>query len=216
MLLKRKPNLTKLLCSLMGLGYLWTYSAYAQEFDCTQKKNATLKAICSPAFKEQKHKLKVQSLTATLVTDAPLHLVQDTHILWFNHLQQCKSLTCYQQQMDYRIDQLNFFTSLNQSLTQHYLKYENGQIAKKPIHIQIHQLTKDNIKIEGIAYLNPNNKLEKQTISLLAYSTPEQKTEITDNDKGCKYHFEYSKAYLSIKTEQKGCETFIGLYRLYD
>lgn len=216
MLLKRKTNLTKILCSFMGLSYLWATSTYAQEFDCSHKKNNALRAICSPAFKEQKQKLEMQNLTANLVTDAPLRLIQDTHILWFNHLQQCKSHTCYRQQMDNRIDQLNFFTSLNQSLTQHYLKYENGKISKKPIHIQIHQLTRDNIKIEGLAYLNPNNKFDKQVISLLAYTNSEQKGQITDNEKGCKYTFNYSKAYLSVKTDQKGCETFAGLYRLYD
>lgn len=216
MLLKRKVNLSKFLGYLISVGFLYNSSASAQEFDCQHKNNAALKAICSSAFKDQRQKLQIQSFTAKLVTDAPLRLLQDTHTLWFKRLKQCKSLTCYQQQMDNRIDQLNFFTSLNQSLTQHYLKYEHGQIASKPVHIQIHQLSKDNIKIEGIAYVNPNNKLEKQSISLLAYTTAEQKNQITDNEKGCHYRFDYSKAYLSIQSQEKGCETFVGLYRLYD
>lgn len=182
----------------------------------SSEKNATLKTLCSSSFKQQRQQLETQSLTAYLVTDAPLRLLQDTHQLWFRHIQQCKSLSCYQQQVNDRIDQLNLFTSLNQSLTQHYLKYEQGQISKDPIHIQIHQLTKDNIKIEGITYLNPNNKIDKQTRSLLAYSTIENKNQIIDNEKGCQYRFNYHKAYLAIHSKQKGCEAFIGLYRLYD
>ena len=45
---------------------------------------------------------------------------------------------------------------------------EHGDLAKQPVHIQIHQLDKDKLKIEGIAYRNPNNRLETQILSLLA------------------------------------------------
>ena len=82
--------------------------------------------------------------------------------------------------------------------------------------LQFHQLDKDKLKIEGIAYRNPNNRLETQILSLLAYSTPEQKNQITDNEKKCQYQFDFQKALLIVKTDQKGCERFTGIYRLYD
>ena len=89
-------------------------------------------------------------------------------------------------------------------------------LFRSPVHLKIHQLTKDRIKIEGSAYRNPNNRVETQTIPFLAYTTPDAKTEITDNEHDCKYKFQYTKAVLLIKTQQKGCERFSGVYRLYD
>jgi CRISPR/Cas system endoribonuclease Cas6 (RAMP superfamily) len=95
----------------------------------------------------------------------------DTHSLWFNRLQQCKSQHCIDQQFALRDDDLNFYTSLNQSLTQHFLKFEHGKIAQPAIHLQVHQLGKDKIKIEGMAYRNPNNSNDSQTISFGVYDT---------------------------------------------
>ena len=97
-----------------------------------------------------------------------------------------------------------------------YLKFENGHFAKQQVHLKVHQLSKDRIKVEGIAYRSPNNRLDTQTVSFLAYTTPEQKSAITDNEHDCQYQFNYSKALLSVKTSQKGCERFAGVYRLYD
>ncbi|MEW4939346.1 hypothetical protein ABKJ23_15660, partial [Acinetobacter baumannii] len=57
---------------------------------------------------------------------------------------------------------------------------------------------------------------ETQTVSLMAYSSPEQKSEILDNEHNCKYKFDFQKALLIVKTQQKGCERFTGIYRLYD
>ena len=44
----------------------------------------------------------------------------------------------------------------------------------------------------------------------------EQKSEILDNEHNCKYQFNFQKALLNVKTQQKGCERFSGIYRLYD
>ncbi len=74
--------------------------------------------------------------------------------MWLRQTQQCKTNSCIQQQFDVRGDDLNFYASLKQTLTQHYLKFENGHIASQPVHLQIHQLAKDKIKIEGLAYRN--------------------------------------------------------------
>ena len=59
-------------------------------------------------------------------------------------------------------------------------------------------------------------RAEAQAIPFLAYTTPDQKSQITDNEHDCKYQFSYSKALLAVKTSQKGCGRFAGIYRLYD
>lgn len=216
MLLKTDINLFKYLGSTFVLGCIYSSSVFAQGLNCTNPQDSSLTKICSDKFSKELRLFKESTLTTNLVTDAPIRLIQDTEKLWLQQLKQCKSFDCYKQQFDARLEQLNFYTSMNQSLTQHYLKHENGQIAAQPIHLQIHQLTKNNIKIEGIAYRNPNNKLEKQTIPFLAYSTTDKKTEITNNENNCKYTFNYTKAYLLVKSTQKNCEKFTGIYRLYD
>ena len=213
--------LNTLINQLKKSGYIITLSCFCSSFvfaasiNCTTQ-NAEQKKICSKQYQDQRTKLNNKFLTAYLVTDAPIQLLHDTQKLWLNQIQQCKSKNCYQQQFDVRLDDLNFYTSMNQTLTQHYLKFEHGDLAKQPVHIQIHQLDKDKLKIEGIAYRNPNNRLETQILSLLAYSTPEQKNQITDNEKKCQYQFDFQKALLIVKTDQKGCERFTGIYRLYD
>lgn len=206
---------------LKKTGYIITLSCfcstfvYAKSIDCTNSKFLG-KKICLQQHLHNVQKLNNKFLTAYLVTDAPLQLLHDTQKLWLNQIQQCKSKTCFQQQFDLRFDDLNFYTSMNQTLTQHYLKFENGRLSELPVHLKIHQLDKDKLKIEGIAYRNPNNRIETQTMSLLAYSTPEKKNQIIDNEKKCQYQFDFQKALLVIKSEQKGCERFTGIYRLYD
>lgn len=219
MLLQTDIKMLKLLGLMLGLGTLATAAvASVHPLECSdgspdRKASATL---CSAPLTEFRQNLSSQYLTAYLITDAPLSIIQDTHQLWLNRLQQCKTVDCYKQQFDLRLDDLNTFISLNQSLTQHYLKFEQGHIARQPIHLKIHQLSKDRIKIEGLAYRSPKNRAETQTIPFLAYTTPEAKTEITDNENDCKYEFQYSKAILHVSSQQKGCERFTGVYRLYD
>lgn len=214
MLSNTDMNQLKRLSFVVTLSCLCSPLVFAETIDCSNT-GAELK-ICSKTFSESRKQLNNKYLSAYLVTDAPLQLLQDTQKLWSKHTQQCKSNTCIQQQSDLRTDDLNFYASLKQTLSQHYLKFENGHIAAQPVHIQVHQLAKDKIKIEGIAYRNPNNRKETQTISLMAYSSPEQKSEILDNEHNCKYQFNFQKALLNVKTQQKGCERFSGIYRLYD
>lgn len=215
MLLNMVRNQLKKAGYIIALGCFCSTYTFAQSIDCSSR-NSDLKIVCSQQYQEHRLKLNDKFLTAYLVTDAPLQLLHDTQKLWLGQIRKCKSKACFQQQFDARFDDLNFYTSMNQTLTQHYLKYEHGKLAAQPVHLQIHQLDKDRLKIEGIAYRSPNNRLETQTLSLLAYSTPNEKNQITDNEKMCQYQFDFQKALLVIKTEQKGCERFAGIYRLYD
>lgn len=216
MLLNTEFNQTKTLLSALILSCISTSAVYALPVDCAHQNASTLKTLCRTQFKDLRAELNEKYLTAYLITDAPIRLINDTNQLWFNRLKQCKSNDCFKQQIDIRLEDFNFYTSMNQSLTQHFIKYEHGEIAKQPIHLQIHQLTKDRIKVEGIAYRNPNNRKDTQIVTLLAYTTPEKKNEILDNEHDCKYQLNFQKSILSIKTEQKGCERFTGVYRLYD
>ncbi|MFT4020625.1 MAG: hypothetical protein QM666_03810, partial [Acinetobacter sp.] len=115
---------------------------------------------------------------------------------------------------------LNAFSSLNQSLTQHFIKYESGKIAQQQVHLQVHQLDQDRIKIEGIAYRSPNNATERQTLSFMAYRNSENKNEVVNNETSCKYQFNFQKAILTVTLlkdqPKKFCDRFVGIYQLYD
>ncbi|NHB58619.1 hypothetical protein G9F32_11425 [Acinetobacter sp. 194] len=217
MLLKNVSNQIKTVISVLFISYIGTTLSYAKPLQCEQsdfKKNYA--KLCRDEFKSIWTELDDMSLTATLVTDAPLRLLDDTHQLWLSYVQQCSSTHCVKQQLERRQEDLNVYTSMNQTLTQHYLKYEAGQLAKQPVHLRIHQLTKDRIKVEGIAYRNPNNGIKSQAIPLLAYTTPNKKNEILDNENDCKYQLSFQTAVLVVNTKQQGCERFKGIYRLYD
>lgn len=212
MLLKTDINIIKTIVFGLSLSGLSIHLTHAEAINCS----AAPQKICSNAFTEQRKHLDNLYLTALLVTDAPIRIIEDTQRMWMQRLHQCKSTSCFKQQIEQRSDDLNIFVSLNQSLTQHYLKFENGRFAKQQVHMKVHRLSKDRIKIEGVAYRNPNNRTDKQMVSFLSYTTPDQKSNIIDNEHDCKYQFNYSKALLSVQTTQKNCERFTGVYRLYD
>ena len=178
MLLNTEFNQTKTRLAALILSCISTSAVYALPVSCKKQNSSTLKKLCSIQFKDLRSQLNEKYLTAYVVTDAPVRLINDTNQLWLNRLNQCKSTDCLKQQIDIRLEDFNFYTSVNQSLTQHFIKYEHGEISKQPIHLQIHQLTKDRIKFEGIAYRNPNNRKDTQTLALLAYTTPDKKTQI--------------------------------------
>jgi hypothetical protein len=217
MLLKNVSNSMKTIIPALFLGYLGITHLHAQPLQCDRKNAPQYFAqLCQESLKDLRTELNEHQHTSYLVTDAPLRLLDDTHLLWINRIQQCKNLDCLKQQLNLRIEDLNFYTSMNQTLTQHYLKFENGRIAKQPIQLKVHQLSKDRIKIEGFAYRNPNNRVDTQFVPLLAYTSPDKKNEITDNEHDCKYQLNFQKALLVVNTTQTGCERFKGVYRLYD
>lgn len=217
MLLKNVSNPIKTIVSVLFLGLYGNSLAQAQPLYCDRADLANHNSkFCVETLKDLREDLNEQLLTTYLVTDAPLRLIDDTHLVWLRQSQQCKSLECFKQQFNVRIEDLNIYTSMNQTLTQHYLKYENGQIAKQAVHLKIHQLSKDRIKIEGLAYRSPNNRIETRAVPLLAYTTSQKKNEIVDNEHDCKYQLTFQKALLRVSSQQQGCKRFVGIYRLYD
>lgn len=174
------------------------------------------KMLCGSEFKKQRLLLNDKYLTAYLITDAPSRLLDETQQLWLNRVQQCKSKRCFEQQIDLRSEELNFYMSMNQSMTQHFIKYSQGKIATPEVHIMVHQLSEDRIKIEGSAYLNPNNRIQQQQSMLLAYSSPNPKKPVLDNDRRCSYQITFNKALLVVQSKQTECQRFTGHYRRYD
>lgn len=217
MLLKNVSKSMQTIASVLFVSAIASGMVFAQPVQCDEQSSKTRSnKLCSAPLQQLRAEYNEQFHTSYLVTDAPLQLLADSHKIWQTRLQQCKSLNCYKQQFSARIEDLNIYSSMNQSLTQHYLKFEHGKIAQPAIHLKLHQLSKDRIKVEGFAYRNPNNRLESQYVPLLAYTTPEEKTAILDNEHQCNYQLNFQKALLVVKTTQKGCERFQGIYRLYD
>lgn len=217
MLLKNVSNPIKTIVSILFLGLCGNSLAQVPSLRCDRMDSANdFSKLCVDTLKDLRQDLNDQLLTTYLVTDAPLRLIDDTHQVWLRQSQQCKNLECFKQQFNVRMEDLNIYTSMNQTLTQHYLKYENGQMAQQAVHLKIHQLSKDRIKVEGLAYRNPNNRVETRAIPLLAYTTPQKKNEIIDNEHDCKYQLNFQKALLQVSSQQSGCERFVGIYRLYD
>ena len=217
MLLKNVSNSIKSLISALFVVTVSSQITHAEALQCNRTDTPQyFKKFCTTSFDELREEFNEQYQTTLLVTDAPIRLIEDTHQLWAKRIQQCKNNHCLKQQMNSRIEDLNFYTSMNQSLTQHYLRFEHGTIARQPAHLKIHQLTKDRIKIEGLAYREPNNRTETQTVSLLAYTTNDKKHEILDNENDCTYQLNFQKSILRVDSKQKNCDRFKGIYRLYD
>jgi len=147
------PIVSILFFACFGMG-----TAYAESIQCTAAQQTNrFKTLCVKDLEQNRQLLNEKYLTAFLITDAPVRLIQDTQRLWLDQVTQCKSLNCYKRQFDLRLEDLNFYTSMNQSLTQHFVKYEHGSMAKAATQLQVHQLSKDRIKIEGISYRNPKD-----------------------------------------------------------
>ncbi|EPF73366.1 A1S_1983 family putative colistin resistance protein [Acinetobacter rudis] len=220
MLIKTDYLSMKSILTLLSLSSIAIFSSqisHAQAIPCDSTHNiAWKKMLCGTQFKQQRLSLNDKYLTAYQVTDAPTQLLEVTQQLWLKRIQQCKSKRCFEEQIDQRSEELNFYSSMNQSMTQHFIKYNQGKIAIPEVHIMVHQLSEDRIKIEGSAYLNPNNKSQQQQSSLFAYSSPNPKNPILDNDRRCSYQMTFHKALLVIQSKQTECQRFTGHYRRYD
>lgn len=201
----------------IGLAFI-SKPSHALDLQCnhTNSSNFIQRKVCQNDVQEMRQQLLDKLSTAYLISDAPQRLLTTTQQLWLKRLTQCKTSQCVEQQMDYRLTELNLYITLNQSLTQHYLKTSQGEPSKQLVYLQLHQLNKDRIKIEGIAYRNPNNSLQHQKILFNAYTPVEKKESIQNIEDDCRYEFKYYKAFLTIHSDQKKCERFNGLYRLYD
>ena len=202
------------------LNVLACSQSYAYQFLCETQAQHARPHYCKKQYNAEVAQLNQLYFSSNLVTNAPLRLLQDTQKMWRTRLNECKNKTCFSQQFDIRGEDLNAYSSLNQSLTQHFIQYRHGKIAQPHTYLQIHQLDQNKIKIEGWVYRNPNANAEKLTFAFLAYINNADKTQVTNNETTCQYKFDYQKALLHVSSTnhvaQKNCQRFAGVYRLYD
>ncbi|MHA3059820.1 A1S_1983 family putative colistin resistance protein [Acinetobacter sp. ANC 4636] len=199
------------------LSVLACSSSYAYQPLCSNQSHPN---YCKTQYKTQVDQINKLYFTSNLVTNAPLRLLQDTQHMWHSRLKQCKNKSCFEQQFNLRAEDLNAYSALNQSLTQHFIKYHHGKIAQPQTYLQIHQLDQNKMKIEGWMYRNPNASLDKLSFAFLSYLNNTDKTKVTNNETTCRYQFNYQKTLLVVTSTnhvaKQNCQRFTGIYRLYD
>ncbi|SDC04831.1 A1S_1983 family putative colistin resistance protein [Acinetobacter boissieri] len=177
--------------------------AHANDRLCTQN-------LCQEQNELDKKKLVTLTEQTNFVSNAPRSILDMTHHLWQKRMQLCKTKQCLAQQITQRTQELNEFATLNQALTQHFIKYQHGKVAKQQVYLQLHQLEQNKLKIDGYGYSN------QQQQHFLAYSQNTDLAQITNNEDGCTYAMTLSKGLLNIQSGEKKCRLFAGNYRRYD
>lgn len=151
-----------------------------------------------------------------LLSNAPSRLLNASQQGWMHFAKQCKSASCVTRQFEQRIDELTMLTNLNQSLTQHYIAIKNRKLTQPFIHLQLQQLDKNRIKIEGVRYDNPNAAPSKAIQYLRAYAPPNQLADLTDLESRCKFSLIRTSYGLKLQSASQKCQKFVANYRLYD
>ena len=160
--------------------------------------------------------IKEKYLVTQLMSNAPLSLVQHSQQSWEKYVRMCKTKHCIQNQFEQRIDDLGFMTSLNQSFTQHFIRYQGGAHTKQMTTLQLHQMDKNRIKIEGMQYRNPNNSESSRIAYLRSYTTTQFDSKIVDLETRCDYQLARTKYTLKFESADPKCQRFVGVYKLYD
>ena len=155
-------------------------------------------------------------LATQLMSNAPLSLVQHSQHAWDKFTRLCKSKACIQRQLEQRLDDLTLMTNLNQSLTQHYIRYRDGRNTQQMTTLQLHQMDKNRIKIEGMQYRNPNNSENARIAYLRSYTSTALDEKIIDLETRCTYQLVRSKYSLAFSSDDQKCQRFVGIYKLYD
>lgn len=175
------------------------------------------RTVCKNNTLEEKNSLiKEHYLNAQLMSNAPLQLLNTLQSAWISYARQCKTTQCIKQQFEQRSDDLVFLTTVNQSLSQHYIRVKKAALAQPFTHIQLQQLDKNRIKIEGIQYHSPNMAESKQVTYLRAYTSPDHVHQITDLESKCIYRIKRHRLSLELESDNKSCQQFVGIYRIYD
>lgn len=175
------------------------------------------KHVCQDEqLKAHNEEIKAQYLQAQLMSNAPLKLLLLTQQQWENFVSKCKNKTCIAQQYERRIDELVYLTSMNQSLTQHFVRYVDGKVDPQSTSLQIQQLDRNRIKIEATQFRNPNNSDTARYAHLRSYTTADALQEISDLDSRCQYKIERQFSILKLESDEENCKRFTGIYKLYD
>ncbi|TXJ08306.1 MAG: hypothetical protein E6Q25_05915 [Acinetobacter sp.] len=206
-------RLILIFCLILG-----QQNSFAEMVDCTQNNRDFFhKTVCQNTELHQMSRgIQEKYLNTQLMSNAPLLLLQVAQQGWENYVRQCTSKHCIKTQFEQRMDELTFLTSMNQSLTQHYMRFKNAKIDRQTTHLQLQQLDKNRIKIEGLQYRNPNHQDRNRIAYLRAYTSPQDINEITDLESKCIYQLKRSALTVQLQSKNKHCQRFDGIYRLYD
>lgn len=201
-------------CTLFSI----SLPTYAQLPDCTKKQNQKFEIqVCKHEnLKILNQQIKEKYLSAQLMSNAALPLLARVHQDWLNYVKLCKNQQCIQQQFEQRLDDLTIIINMNQSLTQHFIRYNPKQKDAQMVTLQLQQLDKNKIKIEATQYRNPNNSENQRIAYLRSYTSPSLQDPITDLETKCVYTIERTGHVLEFKTEDQQCKRFVGVYKLYD
>lgn len=193
-------------------------TAHAQLPDCEKKQNQTFeKSVCqNNDLNALNSQIKEKYLSAQLMSNASLALLSLAHEDWIKYVKSCKNRQCIQQQFEQRLDDLTFIINMNQSLMQHFVRYDPQQKNQQMVTLQLQQLDKNKIKIEAMQYRNPNNSEHQRIAYLRSYTSPDLTETIVDLETKCHYSINRFGHVLEFKTEDQKCKRFIGIYRLFD
>lgn len=195
----------------------WIASSQAALPDCQQKTSSKFaQRVCdTPQLNTLKQAVKNKYLNAQLMSNAPLKVLDATQQGWLAHVELCKSTQCIVKQFNQRVDDLELFTSMNHSLSQFFVR-QSTATRSSYTQLQLHQLEKNRIKIEGMQYRNPNNSENSQIRYLRAYTSPDQLAQIVDVESKCTFSIVRTGHLLKFSSKDHACQYFTGLYRLYD
>lgn len=207
---------TKWFCTTVFL--LISKSAIAQLPDCQHiSQHGFDQKVCgNHDLKQLNIKVKETFLNAQLMSNAPLYLLKNSQQGWSDYIKQCKNIQCLEKQFKKRIEDLTFLTTMNQSLTQNYIRYKDSAMDQPMTQLQLHQLDKNRIKIEAVQYRNPNNSESNQIVYLRSYTSPDRLNHIADLENKCTYQVERNAHNLYFNSKEGKCQRFTGLYKLYD
>jgi uncharacterized protein len=213
--MNRHLDFNRLVLFMFSLAFM--VQSHALMPDCQQETQLQFeRMVCKNAdIKQLNEQLKTKYLNAQLMSNAPLKLLAKTQHGWRRHVELCQSTQCLQQQFSQRIDELELFTSMNQSLTQYFIRQSHPTRASYT-QLQLHQLDKNRIKIEGMQYRNPNNSENHRIRYLRSYTSPDQFAQLVDLESKCRYSIERTGHLLKFSSKDAACKYFTGLYRLFD
>lgn len=193
---------------------------------CHQNNPIGDKRICRhPELNNLNQQLQQTYLNARLMSNAPQAVLIASQTGWEQFVQQCRTTRCIKRHFEQRINDLVMMTQLNQSLTQHFIAIHRHQMAKPFTTLQLQQLDKRKIKIEGLRYNDPNltsttyakSGVKKRSIDYLrAYTTMDQMTQVIDLESKCRFKLNRTRYGLTFSSQDPQCQMFVGHYRLYD
>ena len=166
-------NILKLLLLASGL---ITSAAHADRIIACHhdQLSAGIKKICSTHFDQQRNELNNKTLSAYLISDAPMQLLQDTQQLWLQRLTECKNKNCVEQQFELRFFDLGEILGIERELfpdpwSLGQFKEELSFSPRSRYYIVLEDRTGETPRIvgyAGIAFTGANEPVDIHTLAV--------------------------------------------------